>query len=258
MDNIYFEFLGQSSVKIVYNTTVIYIDPYFSNSLEFTEGEHLKRLVPIPSFTRSIKDASIVLISHIHQDHCDIKTLDSILKNSKEVYFIGPRIVCDFLISNGFPKNKVVHLSETYKVTNEIKVSCTLAAHPEIEFDQNNYSKYIGFIIDIDGYKIYHSGDTLLNDEVLNCVKTFKPINVSCLPINEDNYMKRKAGIIGNMSIRDALYFSEILEVEKMIPLHWDMFQLNYVSQEEFNIVLNGFEKNFKVIFNPKIIINQY
>jgi L-ascorbate 6-phosphate lactonase len=256
MENINFEFLGQSSVKIVYKTTTIYIDPYFSNSLEITEGVHLKRLVPIPSFTTSIKDANIVLISHIHQDHCDIETLNSILKSSKKVIFIGPRIVCDFLISNGFPKNKVMHLSETYKVTKDIRISYTLSAHPEVDFDQNNFPKYIGFIIDIDGYKIYHSGDTLLNDEVLNSVIFFKPINVSCLPINEDNYMKRNAGIIGNMSIRDALYFSEILEVEKMIPLHWDMFRLNYVSKEEFDIVHSGFEKKFKVIFNPKIIIN--
>lgn len=256
MNSIQLIYFGQSSIRIKYKNITIYIDPYFTNSVEKTEGAHLKRLISIPFAPETVNDADIVLISHIHQDHCDLDTLIPIYKNSIDSKFIGPRVVCEYLINNGFNQERVFVLTRNEFENNDVKIYYTLASHPVIELDSDNHPKYIGFIIDINGYKIYHSGDTSLCDEVVNSVLKYKPIKISCLPINEDNYKRRKAGIIGNMGVRDAIYFSEILEVEKMVPLHWDMFECNYVLQDEFNIIYSNTIKQFEVIFNPNLIIN--
>jgi L-ascorbate metabolism protein UlaG (beta-lactamase superfamily) len=48
-----------------------------------------------------------------------------------------------------------------------------LQKHNEIERDENGNCKFMGYVIGFGKYKIYHSGDTLWFDEMVDLLKPF-------------------------------------------------------------------------------------
>ena len=247
--------LGQTGFKIIIDNHVIYIDPYLSNSLELKEGKHLKRQVPIKIEPNQINDAEWVLITHIHQDHCDLETLLAISLNSPKCIFLGPFEVINFLESSGINKNNLLVAKQDWvKLLPNFKVHPTPAAHPVHELDKTGNWRCIGFIFQYNDLKIYHAGDTFVTSKLIQFIKKFKPIHMAMLPVNEHNFFKEQIGIIGNMTVRDAFSFASLLEVAILVPTHWDMFKVNEVFKEEIEIVYKKLNPDFKLIFEPEIL----
>ena len=125
---------------------------------------------------KKIYDACFVLITHIHKDHCDLETLLPIALNSKDCIFIAPKTVCKFLIKKGIEKNRFFEAKKVpITLTKDIKIFIIPAAHPTIKYDKDNNLENVGFILDFKGEgKIYHSGDTFLNNEIVSsrCLHT--------------------------------------------------------------------------------------
>lgn len=253
-----YDFLGQSSIKFQIFDLVIYIDPYLSNSVEKLEGEAFKRQVPIYLQPDQIQDANFVLITHIHLDHCDLDTLIPIYLTSKSCKFIAPNIVCNYLIINGFDKNRLVCINnESLSLGNNIRIHPIPAAHPCVKYDKDGFIECVGYIFEICNKNlIYHSGDTFLCDEIINELNKFIPIKMVLLPVNEHNYFKEKEGIIGNMSLREAFGFAKLLKAERFKPIHWDMFKNNSISAEEIKICYSSLDLPFELDMNYNNILN--
>jgi hypothetical protein len=74
------------------------------------------------------------------------------------------------------------------------------AKHNEIERDQNGNCKFMGYVIEFGGNKIYHSGDTLWFDGMTELLQPFQ-VDVAILPIN-GNKPERK--VAGNLDCKEA------------------------------------------------------
>ena len=74
-------------------------------------------------------------------------------------------------------------------------------------------------------------------------MKKFNPIDIAFLPVNEDNFYRRKRGIVGNMSIREAFQFAIDINIKKLVPVHWDLFEANSVSPDEIKAVFNHLDE---------------
>lgn len=98
MTEISLQLLGQSGCRIEYGGSVIYMDPYLSNSVQELESPDLERLIPIPVKPEEIIDADWILITHDHIDHCDPHTLPVIANVSPGCRFVGPLPVLDKLL----------------------------------------------------------------------------------------------------------------------------------------------------------------
>lgn len=241
-------FLGQSGFRIDFDNLIIYIDPYLSNSLEIKYGNIFNREKEIPINPIDIIDADYVFITHIHQDHCDLDTLIPIYNNSSKCIFVSTNEVCDLLKKRGIPDDKLILANEDMiTLNNNIIVRPIPAAHPTIEKDNQNCYKYLGFLFQINGNKLYHSGDTFVHQTIIDILYPFLPINTVILPINEHNFFRDKIGIIGNMGIRDAFNFAELLQSDQLIPIHWDMFKCNSVYKEEIIFLYNLLKPNFEL-----------
>jgi len=254
--NIKAKYYGQSSVCLEYENCTIYIDPYFSNSVKEKYGAEYQRLLPVQIDPNKITDANYVLITHDHLDHCDAYTLKAIFKNSPMVKFIGPKIVIDKLRTEGIDDAKLLIASENNwkKLSPNINLIAVPAAHPEIVRDQDNNSAYLGYVLEVDGVRLLHSGDTSVNQEIIQSILKHGKIHTAFLPVNENNFFKNRMGIIGNMSVREALDFAEELGLKQLIPIHWDMFYLNEALVEEINLLYLRKNPNFKLLIKPKLI----
>ncbi len=247
--------LGQSGFRFAFGSTVVYVDPYLSDSVEHSEGPELARLVPIWKRPKEIGDADWVLVTHSHIDHCDIDTLVPLSEASGRCRFVGPSDVADILIGAGIDPSRVVHAGRDWiAMADDLLVHAVLAAHPTIDLDSAGNSRYVGYCLEYRGRRIYHSGDTLLNSEVVEAATAFKPISVAMIPVNERNHYRESRGIIGNMSVRDAFQFALELQADALVPLHWDMFAPNCVHPDEIEGHYDRTRPGFELLLRPSLI----
>jgi L-ascorbate 6-phosphate lactonase len=245
--------LGQVGFRFDFGGTVVYVDPYLSDSVREQEGEDLRRLVPIPILPQQVRDADHVLITHSHRDHCDLDTLTPLATASPQATFVGPPPVIAALSAHGFPANriKLCRPGEPIVLTPELSITCVPSAHPTVETDEQGNWLYVGFLLDWRGRRFYHAGDTALTSHVFRHLQSSGRIHVGFLPVNEINFFRDRRGIIGNMSIRDAFGLAEELGIDTVVPTHWDMFEANQVFPEEIELLYAKLAPKFKLLLRP-------
>lgn len=227
--------LGQSGYLLQWEGKRILIDPYLSDSLTkkylATDKPHtrISELVVKPELLRNI---SIVTSSHNHTDHLDAETLIPVLNNNPAIKFIIPeanrsfvaeRVQCDI----DFP----IGLNDKQLVTvDEFTFHGIPAKHNEIDRDENGNCKYMGYIIEFGNYSIYHSGDTLKFDGMVELLKPFR-VDVAILPIN-GNKPERK--VAGNLDSKEAAELGKAIHAGCVIPCHYDLFNFNTANVNDF------------------------
>ena len=254
--NIFFQYLGQSGIFCKGNSFSFMIDPYLSNSVEELEAKDLKRKIPIPLKPNEVNDLDWIFVTHEHIDHCDPHTLPILEKNNKNLKIVGPERVRKKLLEWSVPQNKIIKASKKrLKLAEDIFMYAIPAAHPKLTYDQDGEPNEIGWILEIKGKKILFTGDTSITEEIINYLKEYLPIEAAFLPVNEDNFFRRRRGIIGNMSIREAFGLADELNIKTVFPTHWDLFEVNSVLIDEIKAVYKGYSWKFDLTFSSQEVI---
>jgi L-ascorbate metabolism protein UlaG (beta-lactamase superfamily) len=247
-----FQSLGQSGCRLKYKDTVVYIDPYLSNSVQLLDSFDLKRCVAIPFAPAEVTDASWVLITHGHVDHCDPYTIPALAVASPQCRFVGPAPVLRQLVEWGIDKTRCSLAAEVWsELASEIHVRATPAAHPEIERDDEGNLSCVGYLLEASNCRIYFAGDTSVTEELIGILKSCSPIHTAVLPVNERNFFRDRRGIIGNMSVREAFLLAQEIGAQHVVPVHWDMFEVNSVDPDEIWAVYRTLKPEFELHFNP-------
>jgi len=188
---------------------------------------------------KSLEGITHILVTHGHGDHIG-DTVEIASKNDS-------LIICNFELSSFFSrfglKTHAMHLGGEYTF-DFARIKMTQAAHGSgIQTEDGIIcgGNPCGFLIDAEGTKVYHAGDTgliwdmkLLAEEHIDC---------ALLPIG------------GNftMNIDDALRAVEFIEPKLSIPMHYNTFPLIEASPELFKTSL----KNSKaIILKPNTAID--
>ena len=227
--------LGQSGFLLQWNGKRVLIDPYLSDSLTkkyaATDKPHIRMSERVidPEMLRNI---SIVTSSHSHTDHLDGETLIPVLKYNPGITFLIPEANRAFVAERvNCEKEFPIGLSDGKTVTiDEFTFHGIPAKHNEIERDENGNSKYLGYVIQFGSYAIYHSGDTLWFDGMVEILKPFS-LDVAILPIN-GNEPSRK--VAGNLNARESAELGKAINARCVIPCHYDMFTFNTADVNDF------------------------
>jgi L-ascorbate metabolism protein UlaG (beta-lactamase superfamily) len=118
------------------------------------------------------------------------------------------------------------------------------AAHNELDKNEWDEHLYLGYIIDLGMKRIYHAGDTLWYEGMENWIRPFK-VDVAILPIN-GNQPERK--VAGNLDGREAARLAKAIGAKLAIPCHFEMFEFNTVSPDEFIAECQAIGQPFKVL----------
>lgn len=244
--------LGQAGFRLGFGSEVIYIDPYLSHYVEEMEGPRARRLIPVALDPARVTDASWVFVTHEHIDHCDPKTLGPLVKASPKCRVVGPTPVRMVLMDLGIDADRLVPaLADWTQLSADLRVRAVPAAHPELEIDSDGNWSRVGFLLDYRGRKIYHSGDTSVCPELIQDLEREGGVDVAFISVNERNYYRDSAGIIGNMSVRDAFRLAEEIGVRRFVPMHWDMFAANLVFVEEIELLYDKIRPDFELAVRP-------
>ena len=247
--------LGQSGYRFGFGDCVVYVDPYLSDSVERLEGEDHRRLTPAPAAPGAVTDARVCCITHIHQDHADPDTLMPLAQASAHCRFVCPNEVAKALWAWGIDRDRVVIADrEPMQLSDALAVTPVPAAHEDLDVDEEGRCRYLGYVFEWRGRRFYHAGDTSPHEHLLAVLRGLGPIDVAFLPVNERSFFRKRRGIIGNMSVREAFAMAAEIGVRTLVPMHWDMFAPNSVFREEIELVYGRLNPPFALSINPTAV----
>ncbi len=227
--------LGQSGYLIQYNGEKLLIDPYLSDSLTLkyaaTNKPHVRMSERVidPSMLTGI---NVVSSSHNHTDHLDPETLKPLVAVNPGIAIICPEANKSLVSERtGKAADYLTGLTENSEITKGVfHFYGIAAAHNSIDRDENGNCKYMGYVVRFGRWTIYHSGDCLLYEGLIEKIRPFNPDFV-LLPINGNDPAR---GVAGNMNIDEAVFFARSVNASWLIPCHYDMFSFNTADPEEF------------------------
>lgn len=222
--------LGQASVVLRAPDTTIYIDPFFS--------EHPERLIAPLLSPATAPPADYVLCTHEHIDHFDPQTLLALARGAPHAHFIVPLHLREQVTALGISAGQVAGMqADEVLALGTITLRAVPACHglkapPAIygfdllEQAGKQLYRYLGYILDIGGVRIYHAGDTVVYDGLLERLREHE-IDIAFLPINGRSYFREQLDIVGNMDEREAADLAAAAGVKLLVPIHYDMFAAN-------------------------------
>ena len=222
--------LGQASIALRGAGTTLYIDPFFS--------DYPYRLVAPPFAPTMAAQADFVLCTHEHVDHFDPQTLPGLAQASPNASFVVPLPVVEQTQALGIAPERVlgvqpgevVHLGAVTLFS--VPACHGLKAPPAtydfgfVEHEGKSLYRFLGYILEIGGVRIYHAGDTVIYEGLVERLRELE-IDLAFLPINGRNYFREQSDIVGNMDEREAADLAAAAGVKLLVPIHYEMFAAN-------------------------------
>jgi L-ascorbate metabolism protein UlaG (beta-lactamase superfamily) len=231
--------LGQAGFAVAHATHLLLIDPYLSDSLATKyagkEFPHT-RMTPPPVAVAELTAVDAVLVTHRHGDHMDPGTLLPLAGASPGCRFIVPRAERAAAEEMGLPRERITAMDagETVSLADRIAVAAIPSAHETVETNERGEHHFLGYILRLGHWAVYHSGDCVPYDGLAQRLGR-EAIDVALLPVNGRDEFRRCRGVPGNMSFAEAETLCRAAAIPWLVPHHFGMFSFNTVSAEELS-----------------------
>lgn len=208
--------IGHATYLVSLGGRSILIDPVFSARLAL-----LPRQVP-PGLARAdLPKLDLVCITHNHRDHMDAPSLRLI--GDEPVYAV-PLGLGSWFRRAGF--SRVVEFAwwEQREIEG-VAVTFVPSQHWSKRglFDDND-SLWGGWVLEREGVRLYHSGDTAYFDGFARIAERCGPLDAAMLPIGA--YEPRWFMHTQHMNPAEAVQAFEDLRARRFFAMHWGTFKL--------------------------------
>jgi len=208
--------LGHATFLIQLDGVRILTDPVFGG-VPLTP-----RLIEFPIDPTLLKP-DIIVISHGHYDHLDLKSLETLGIYDKQTLLILPSDLSSYLKPNANVTELAWYEKHPHK-------SITITALPASHWHRRgafdfNRALWCSFMIEYDGKCIFFAGDTAMDDHFAEISERMPSIDIALMPIGA--YLPRSIMRESHMDPAEALHATQILGATQMIPYHYGTFKLS-------------------------------
>ena len=173
-------------------------DPFIEPNPKFPKGHDLSRV-------------DVIAPTHGHSDHFGASGVELAKKT-------GAKVACVFELALWLDSKGVKNVSGMNKggtqTISDFTITMTPAEHSGGNgSDTNPFSTPCGFVVEVDGFRIYHAGDTAPFSD-MRIIAELRAPDIALLPI----------GDFYTMGPKGAALACEMLKVPRVIPMHWGTF----------------------------------
>ncbi|BES64172.1 metal-dependent hydrolase [Gottschalkiaceae bacterium SANA] len=202
---------GHSSIELRGREYRILIDPFF------TEKDQMQGL----------KGIDFILLSHAHADHIT-GALEVAKQNGAKVIAIYELAA---YMENLGAEVEALGIGGTLDL-GETKITMVPAVHSSSIFHKEPFSieymgQAVGFIVEMDGKRVYHAGDTAIFSDMKLWANLY-PLDAAILPI----------GGVYTMDMRQAVMAADLLNVDHVVPIHYNTFPAIEIEPQDFQDLL--------------------
>lgn len=174
---------GENSGVFIKNKEMnIYIDPFQLNLIN--------------------EKADLILITHGHYDHCSVEDIKKIVKFGTKI--IGPSEILSQISRFDGIDFEIAEIGKRI-IFNGVEIDCVASYNVNKHFHPREEG-YLGYVINFNGIKIYHAGDSDFIPEMIK--------------INAEIILLPVGGKF-TMNFEEALRAIEIMRPKISIPIHW-------------------------------------
>lgn len=241
--------LGQSGFLLKWAGHGLLIDPYLSDSISRrTEGtaDAVNRISERVVDPLQLTGVDVVVCTSTDPDRLDPETilpLRAANPTLKLVVPAGAAAEADAILGAAAPPLISVNAG-SYVKHGAFDFHGINAANPKIRHDERGNSKDLGFVILFGPFAIFHSGETVWHTHLVKEVRRWS-VNLAFLPIN---------GVDGNMPSRssmngfEAAAFAKAVSASLAIPCHYDLFDRDNATPEEFSSCCERLGQRFRLL----------
>ncbi len=202
------EWLLQAGFLISGQSGAVAIDPYLSDLCQRVHG--LTRARSAPYEGRDLP-ASLVLVSHWHEDHFDIDAAADLARRG--IPFAGPPSCRARFIALGLPGDLFTELGPGQSITvGSVTATATPAVHRVPGYLTEDA---VGFVVSVDGADVFHTGDSEYHRSVAEFLSDWH-LAAALVCVN---------GTGGNMNVLEAATLVAQLDVDVAVPMHFGLWE---------------------------------
>lgn len=212
-------FVGHSTVLLRLGPLIVITDPNFSRRIWTLRRRDEPGMRP-----EDIHRLDVILISHGHYDHLDMRSLKRLPPGA--VAIVPPGL-------DKFPRKAGITDVRTLRWWEETEVKgASITAVPAAHFPGRSpltpRSLFQGYVVQADR-TVYYAGDTGLFEAMVEIGRRFSP-DLALLPIGAYNPWARYGH---HMSPEDAIEALKRVRARHLVPIHWGAFKLSLEPMEE-------------------------
>ena len=208
-----FTCIKHASIQINYNGLEIQVDPV---------GKGMKPETDYSQFPK----ADIILVTHEHHDHFDSDAIAQLTKASTKIY-LNPAV------HKMFGSGKALKNGDKVKIANDITIEAVPAYNTTPGREKfHPKGRDNGYILTLDGMRIYIAGDTEDISEMAN----INDISIAFLPCNQPY----------TMTIDQAANAAKIIKPKVLFPYHYNDTPVNklipLLSREGIKVLIRNYQ----------------
>jgi L-ascorbate metabolism protein UlaG (beta-lactamase superfamily) len=200
-------YVGHSTTLLRLGTASVLTDPFLRGWL----GPLRRYGPPPPHELPEVPD--LVLISHIHRDHLDVRSLRRLAPTTP---LVVPTGAARWAARGGAEEVREISLGETISMAG-VEVTAVPAVHDgHRDSRRGPGAEAIGYLIETDGRVVYFAGDTDLFDGM----SKLGPLDLALLPVwGWGTYVGE-----GHLDPGRAARALQLLRPRLAVPIHWGTF----------------------------------
>ncbi len=208
-----FHCIKHGSIRIQYDGLEFEIDPVIKLNDRVTDYA-------------SFPDADYILVTHEHFDHFDAEAIKALEKE-------GTRLITNQSCASKLGRGDVMANGDVRDLRDDIKLEAVPAYNTTPEHTQfHPKGRDNGFILTLDGFRIYIAGDT----EDIPEMADIHDIDVAFLPCNQPY----------TMTVQQLVKASEILQPKVLFPYHYGETSMDEVSSAMKNNTIDLRIRNYQ------------